>query len=258
MSRIYVFTASKFEAEPALKLGASNCAGKNRLRGGTFAVGPNELTLIIGGMGPRNAKTSAHEALRPWVGGNVSSATNSLAKPDFVLVIGLCGGLIPSIGESQVVSYSNCLSNGAPPELALCSESISRGLVELLNPRGIACQLVLGMTTQRIATRKNERATLACSGASVVDMESYEILAVSAAARVPAAVLRVVGDCFERELPDFNRALGTQGTLDGRKTMWIALGSPVRTVGLLAANKRAINQLARALAVVLAADWSTR
>src|SRR5215471_16734519 len=34
-------------------------------------------------------------------------------------------------------------------------------------------------------------------------------------------------------MPDFNLALNAQGALDGRKALWIALGSPLETLRLM-------------------------
>jgi hypothetical protein len=82
-------------------------------------------------------------------------------------------------------------------------------------------------------------------------METYAIVDVARSAGLPTAVLRVVADSIDRDLPDFNRALNKSGGLDGRKALTIALGSPMRTAKLLAANKRAMECLAKALQVVL-------
>ena len=37
-------------------------------------------------------------------------------------------------------------------------------------------------------------------------------------------------------MPDFNPALNAQGALDGRRALWIALGSPLATFRLLSAK----------------------
>ena len=52
-------------------------------------------------------------------------------------------------------------------------------------------------------------------------------------------------------MPDFNAALNAQGALDGRKALWIALGSPLETYRLLAANKRAMERLTPAVKLIL-------
>jgi hypothetical protein len=115
------------------------------------------------------------------------------------------------------------------------------------------CDRAMGITSPRIAINKQERLALAESGAAVVDMESYSILETAATAGVPVAVLRVVADSLDRILPDLNRALDDTGGLDGRKALRVALGSPMRTAKLLAANKRAMQHLTKALEVVLKA-----
>ena len=84
-------------------------------------------------------------------------------------------------------------------------------------------------------------------------MESYPIVAAALTVGVPAMVLRVVSDSLDRDLPDFNRALNDAGALDGRKALKIALGSPWQTAKLLAANKRAMQHLSKALEIVLPA-----
>jgi hypothetical protein len=86
-------------------------------------------------------------------------------------------------------------------------------------------------------------------------MESYSILEAAAGAGIPAAVLRIVADSVDRVLPNLNLALDHAGGLDSRKALRVALGSPIRTARLLAANKRAMERLTKALEVVLKAPY---
>src|SRR2546423_1306350 len=158
-------------------------------------AGPNELTLIIGGMGPGNARTKAEAAL---VGAD---------KPDLVVVIGLCGGLSASLSEGTVVAYAECLSTEAGKPTLGCSRIVTNTMMAVLMSSKIPCQWVVGITSSRIATTRDERLNLARSGAAVVDMESYSIMSVAADAGIPSVVLRVVSDSIDRELPDLNRAL---------------------------------------------------
>jgi purine-nucleoside phosphorylase len=127
-------------------------------------------------------------------------------------------------------------------------------LLDLLKSRGITCDPVTGVTSPRVAVTKEERLALARSGANVVDMESYEILAVAAQAGIPGAVLRVVSDSLEREMPDFNRALKPDGTVDQWQMFRLVLGSPLRMARLVAASKRAMQEFAKALEVALPSD----
>ena len=234
MSLIYVFAASSMEGQPVRRIGVPSDSNS------ILRCGPNDVVLITGGMGPINARIKTDAALR-----------SAPAKPDAVLNIGLCGALTPSLPEGRIVSYTDCRSTQAAKPLLRCSEKIVNAMADLLKSSSVFRDPVVGITSQQIATTRAERSALANLGATVVDMESYAILESAASAGTPAAVLRVVSDSVDRGLPDFNRALNENGALDGRKALKVALGSPLRTAKLLAANRRAMQQLAKALEIVL-------
>jgi len=234
MSLIYVFAASSMEGQPVRRIGVPSDSNS------ILRCGPNDVVLITGGMGPINARIKTDAALR-----------SAPAKPDAVLNIGLCGALTPSLPEGRIVSYTDCRSTQAAKPLLRCSEKIVNAMADLLKSSSVFRDPVVGITSQQIATTRAERSALANLGAAVVDMESYAILESAASAGTPAAVLRVVSDSVDRVLPDFNRALNENGALDGRKALKVALGSPLRTAKLLAANRRAMQQLAKALEIVL-------
>jgi nucleoside phosphorylase len=255
MSNIYVFTALKAEAEAILELRETKGAGQRYVPDQSFHFGVNELQVVVSGMGPKKAIATTTEVLRPWLQNGGSSALVSGPKPDFVLVTGLCGGLTKFEREYELVNYANCLSDRDKNGLA-CNEPLIETLSTTLSSHRIRCRIVDGITSPRVATNRADREALARSGANVVDMESYEILALAALARIPAAVLRVVSDSCDREIPDLNKAIDTEGNFDGRKALRIALGSPVRTLRLIAANKRALDVLRPALRVVLGTHWT--
>ncbi len=234
MSLVYIFAASAMEGEPVQKIAVPSSSSL------PSRCGPNDLVLIIGGMGPKNARSKAEAAF-------------ATGKPDAVLVIGLCGGLTPSLPEGRVVAYTECQSTEATNPLLHCSQIITDLIVELLKSSSITCDRVVGITSSRIATTRDERFALARDGATVVDMESYSIVKAATNAGIPVVVLRVVGDSIDRELPDFNRALNDAGTLDRGKAFKVALGSPLRTARLLAASRRAMQRISAALEIVLKA-----
>jgi len=253
MSLVYVFAASESEAKPVVQIAessskGSSVSGAKRLRSGT-----NEFVLVVGGIGPRAARARAVEALgsSPISDG---SAGGPGRKPDAVLVIGLCGALSSSLPETQIVAYTECLCTEESRPALRCSPPITHRLIELLKSRGIACDPVTGITSPRVALTKEDRVALGRSGASVVDMESYEILAVAAEAGVSGLVLRVVSDSLDREMPDFNRALMPDGTANRRRLARVILGSPLRMARLLVISKRAMGHFAKALEIILPAD----
>jgi nucleoside phosphorylase len=253
MPLVYVFAASKMEAQPVLVLAARNGTSS---QGSTLIIehADRRFAVIITGMGTRNAEAKAGTALG-LAGSGGDGGPPLGGKPEAVLVIGLCGGLTQSLREQQIVAYTECLStspNKAPP--LQCSPSLTDGIVRRLQQQGITVDRVSGITSPRIAITKTDRLALAKSGAAAVDMESYPIVSAAARAGVPAVVLRVISDSLDTEMPDFNPALNAQGALDGRKALWIALGSPLETFRLLSANKRAMERLKPAVKLILESD----
>ena len=87
MSLVYIFAASPAEAEPVRKIAAASGSSS------AARCGANDVVLIVGGMGPLNAKRKAEAIL-------VATAdAPPTHKPDAVLVIGLCGGLTDKLPE---------------------------------------------------------------------------------------------------------------------------------------------------------------
>jgi nucleoside phosphorylase len=253
MSVVYVFAASKMEGESVDQIAPPPTLTSSPHNETHRSSGSNHLILVIGGMGPRGASAKAEAAL--GLGSMSKTSTPSTkSKPDVILVIGLCGGLSASLSEGRIVAYTDCLSTDrAKPPLS-CSPSITDAVTQLLSSSSMPCDRVVGVTSPRIATNRDQRLSLAKSGATVVDMESYAILEAASRAGVPAAVLRVVSDSVDRELPDLNRALNDDGALDGRKALGVAIRSPLKTLRLLSANKRAMRHLGKALEIILPAD----
>jgi|ERR1051326_24381 nucleoside phosphorylase len=235
MSLVYVFAASDMEGQPVRRIGIPSDTNS------ILRCGPNEVVLITGGMGPINARIKAADALR----------MSPARTPDAVLNIGLCPGLRASLSEGRIVAYTDCRSTQTAQPLLRCSEKITGAMADLLKSSNFVCDRVVGITSPQIATTPAQRRALADVGAAVVDMESYSILETAASLGIPGAVLRVVSDRVDRVLPDFNRALDENGGIDGSKALKVALSSPLRTAKLLATNRRAIRQLAKALEIVL-------
>ena len=219
----------------------------------TFSCAANTLSLIVSGMGPKKAIAAAQAALS-GADGQAGITAAGAAKPEAVLAIGLCGGLTASLSEGRIVAYTTCLSADSTKPPIESNPQITSRMIQLLASADIQCDHVAGLTSPQIATNRDHRLRLAQTGASVVDMESYPILDAAARAGVPAAVLRVVSDSLDRELPDLNRALNEDGALDDRKALGVAITSPLRTLRLLAANKRAMQRLTDALRIVLPSD----
>lgn len=249
MPVVYVFASSKMEAQPVLVLAPKGASGQPQGQAIMVEQGGNRFAVVITSMGTGNARIKADGALGLSAPGPADRPPTA-QKPDAVLLIGLCGGLTEAMREERIVAYTECLSEDKSPPLR-CSPTLTDTIIERLERQHIRCDRVTGITSPRIAASKEEKRALARSGPAVVDMESYQVLSAAARAGVPAAVLRVVSDPLDADMPDFNPALDANGGLIGGKAIWIALGSPLETFRLLAANKRAMERLAPAVKVIL-------
>ena len=222
MKGILVFAASKMEADPvARRLGVSRWNSGSHA--GPITAGPNQLTFSITGIGPKLAGKRASEIL---LSASRRTGDQQNEKPDAAIVIGVCGGLTDLLPEPTIVTYSSCLSAMNEGIVCPCAPQLSAQITALLNAQNVPCRSVIGITSPRVAITKDDKLRLARSGAQVVDMESYDILMAAQECGVPAAVVRVVSDSLDRRLPDFNRALNPDGSVNNGKALRVMLGSP--------------------------------
>ena len=116
MPLVYVFAASKMEAQPVLVLAARDGASSDGSGALIIQQGGGRFAVIITGMGTRNAEAKADAALgraAPGAGGGPPLP----GKPDAVLVIGLCGGLTESLRvRLRQVCVNQCRQGLKPPD----------------------------------------------------------------------------------------------------------------------------------------------
>ena len=105
MPLVYVFAASKMEAQPVLVLAARNGTPGQGSTALIIEHGNDRYAVIITGMGTRNAEAKAGTALG-LAGSGGDGGPPLGGKPDVVLVIGLCGGLTESLPENRIVAYT--------------------------------------------------------------------------------------------------------------------------------------------------------
>jgi len=249
MPLVYVFAAMKIEARPLERMVGRQAGLSSATHLAEGKIGNNQIALFLTGIGPRRAGECAKAAL-----GSISPLAPQLgARPDAALVIGTCGSLSPSLPENTIVTYVSCLSTDSSQTPLACSARLNASVGRLLQSKGLDCEQVIGITSARAATHLDQRLALAQSGATVIDMESYEIVATANRAQVPVSVLRVVSDSLDRKMPNFDRALKPDGDFALLKALRIAVGSPLRTFKTIAASRRAIGHLESALEVILSA-----
>jgi nucleoside phosphorylase len=189
-----------------------------------LAVRIPDVKILVTGIGARNAESS----LRRFLAQNLTKQ---------ILTCGFAGGLNPELECGDVVFMT-----GYPMWEDRLSESGAR--------------LATFISSPHIATTAAEKNQLRSrTGADVVEMESEAILAVCRERRIPSAMVRVVSDTAEEDLPlNFNLFTRPDMSLHYGRLAWAIGKSPWKIFALLRLHRRtsrAAQQLANVLAKAL-------
>jgi adenosylhomocysteine nucleosidase len=183
-----------------------------------------DVVILITGIGAKNAET----ALRRFLAKNI---------PKLVLTCGFAGGLNPELECGEVVfmtGYSE-LENKLTNADAILANFFSAARIAIT-----------------IAEKKQLRNE---TGADVVEMESGTILAVCRETRIPCAMVRVISDTADEDLPlDFNKLSKPDMNLHYGKLAWAIIKAPWKIIALLRLHRKTIfaaGQLANVLEEVI-------
>lgn len=198
----------------------------------------------------------------------------AVASYDALLVIGLAGGLDPQIKTGNVVIYNLCFRAQSASEesnskekrpvreenaSAVCDHDFSTRLFEKLLAAGLQCVRGAGLTIKRVVIEaENKLALGARYGAAAVDMETYDVITACTRVGVPAAALRVVLDEANDDLPDFNRALGADGSTNVWRLLPALLVRPIITARFIFNLRRAMRALRMATSLALDVKMATK
>jgi hypothetical protein len=229
------------------------------------AAGKSEISVLITGIGRKNAEKSVRE----FLGGGASvpasrlqdtstgqaRLVSSLAPPELVLTCGFAGGLNPDLKLGEVV-FELTDRRGEfhePQTEKKIRDSQSSSLREKLLAAGAKPAKIL--CADRIATTVAEKKKLrAETGADAVEMESAAIHAVCRERGIPCAMVRVISDTANEDLPlDFNQLFKPDMSLDYGKLAWAIAKSPGKIGALLKLQKQtrfAAEQLAEVLSKI--------
>ncbi len=164
-----------------------------------------------------------------------------------VLMMGLCGSLRDRFQVGDIVLYSECIYE---TKVQQCDRSFTAELYAHL--QGKVC-LVKGLTSDRVVCSAKEKLHLGkISGADVVDMEGFASLEFFQQAGVKVAMLRVVSDDSQHDIPDLTSAISPDGSLQPLPLAMSMIRQPIAATRLIKGSLRGLKVLEEVTAFVFA------
>lgn len=143
--------------------------------------------------------------LKQWINSN---DCQNLA----VLVLGLCGSLSPQYTVGDIVIYQDCLSCNQTNIVKECDRNLTKLIHDQLQNK--AC-FVHALTSDQVIISAAEKQHLGqVYSVDVVDMEGFLILESLADKKINIAMVRVVSDEVNQNLPDLKGAINSEGRLN--------------------------------------------
>ena len=166
------------------------------------------VRILVTGMGKRNAERSIREVL-------------ATAKPELMLTCGFAGGLHPELKPAQIVFSAG---PGSPLEARLVSAGGTAALFHC--------------APSVATTAKAKELLRETTGADAVEMESAVIRKICDEHQVPCAIVRVILDTAEQDLPiDFNQVMTSEQDMDYFKLAFALAKAPQKIPALMRFQK---------------------
>ncbi len=165
-------------------------------------------------------------------------------SPARVLVMGLCGSLTSRYKVGEFVLYRNNIyrgENATDLHYKNCDRAFTDELDSCL---GKNVPRVTALSCDRpICSAAEKRHLQQTLGADVVDMEGFAILKFFEHAKVPVAMLRVVSDECDRDIPNLDFVLDRHGFERNLALALAMLRQPIATTRLIRGSLKALKVL---------------
>lgn len=165
----------------------------------------------------------------------------TLGAGQTLLVMGLCGGLTPHYAIADCVLYRECIDRAEPSAVLSCDAALLAWLQKKL-PHEAA--VVRALTSDRLVWSAQEKHQLAQQySADVVDMEGFAALESLHQTGATIAMLRVVSDNAQHDLPRLTNAISADGTLRPLPLAWGMVQQPIAAARLIRGSLKGLKTL---------------
>lgn len=185
---------------------------------------------------PEIIAVPAGQAITPFV----KSLVRGNRLTENVLMMGLGGGLCGDGDIGQGVLLKQVWHAVGEPTVLSCNHGLTQQIAARLSEASVAT----GVMCDRVVTTAVEKRVLGDRyHAQVVDMESFSLL--QALPNHSVAILRVISDRAEQDLPDITQAIRPDGSLDAVNMAVSFAKRPVAALRLITASLQALRQLTK-------------
>ena len=160
----------------------------------------------------------------------------AMARLRLTISFGLCGGLDPALRSGDVVIGTRVVADGAS---VVADESVAHELAARLCAAGerVSLGAIAGVEAP-VLTRAAKAELRNATMAAAVDMQSQIAARFAADRDEPFAILRVVSDPADRDLPPLvMKALRSDGRVDLGAVALGVINSPAQAPGVIAAAR---------------------
>lgn len=155
-----------------------------------------------------------------------------------VIVMGLCGSLNPDLQVGDVVVYRECHYH--QEQILPCTF--------ICQPQKLKVEpiLVKALTSDHlIHLAKTKQSLYQATNCDVVDMEGYVILEFFKELNIPVSMIRVVSDSSDRNLPDLEKAIDTNGNLQPLQLAIALIREPLAAINLISGSLKSLQVLSQ-------------
>ncbi|EAM50253.1 hypothetical protein CwatDRAFT_2760 [Crocosphaera watsonii WH 8501] len=162
--------------------------------------------------------------------------------PQGLIMMGLGGSLSLNYSVGDVILYKKCgLMDYSQENKGSCNQFLTERLFKQLGNKTIIGE---GISSDRIICSAEEKLLLGKKyQADVVDMEGYALLNWSEKLNIPVAMIRVISDGCQQDLPDLTGAFTEDGSLRPFIIARQMLTNPSNSIHLISSSLRSLQVL---------------